>query len=477
MTGHRRGFAARGGRRLSGRVMRWLLAAVALVQPAAALAQSGASPPSSQRVSVTLSCGSVGAEFEVCREGAAAWAARTGHRVTIIPAPTSSTERLSHYRALLATTTPDIDVYQIDVVWTGLLAPELLDLGPFAGGSERAHFDHIRRNNTIDGRLVALPWFTDAGLLYYRKDLLDKARAPVPRSCQELADIAERIQRAERAVGREGMWGLVFQGRASEGLTAVALEWIAGHGGGRIVEADGRVSVDNPGAVAAVVRAASWVGRIAPRGVTNYAEEEARRVFQSGNAVFMRNWPYAWALLQAPDSPVRGLVGVARLPSQGDTDRVSATRAALAGSQAVAAAQPLPLPDDPTGVLSGGTLGGWQLAVSRRSRHPREAADLALHMTGRAEQKRRAIAASFAPTYPELYRDPEVLAAVPFFAAFADSVAETIVRPSAVTRDRYPEVSQAIFTRVHAALTGTLDPRDAVSALARDLEDLRAEGW
>jgi trehalose/maltose transport system substrate-binding protein len=96
------------------------------------------------------------------------------------------------------------------------------------------------------------------------------------------------------------MWGFVFQGRAYEGLTCNALEWVDSHGGGTIVGADGEISINNPrGRRGAGPGRQTWVGDIAPDGVLNYAEEEARGVFQSGNAVFMRNWPYAWSLAQS----------------------------------------------------------------------------------------------------------------------------------------------------------------------------------
>ena len=137
-------------------------------------------------------------------------------------------------------------------------------------------------NNTVQGKLVALPWFTDAGLLYYRQDLLDKYDAEVPQTWQALTDTARHIQQSERDAGNARMHGFVFQGRAYEGLTTNALEWIASHGGGTFVDAGGQVTINNPQAVEAIALAASWVGDISPEGVRNYMEEEARGVFQIG---------------------------------------------------------------------------------------------------------------------------------------------------------------------------------------------------
>lgn len=136
---------------------------------------------------VAISCGAVGLELEICREGAEAWAAKTGNEVTVVSTPNSATERLALYQQILAANSSDIDVFQIDVIWPGILANHFVDLSKYVPEEEIAqHFPAIVENNTVDGRLVAMPWFTDAGILYYRKDLLEKYGRPVPRTWQEL---------------------------------------------------------------------------------------------------------------------------------------------------------------------------------------------------------------------------------------------------------------------------------------------------
>jgi trehalose/maltose transport system substrate-binding protein len=277
-----------------------------LVVLALALVLLGA--PAKAQVTLALSCGAVGTEFELCREGAEEWARRTGNRIRMVSMPAGGSERLALLQQLLASRSANLDVIQADVVWPGLLANHLLDL---SGRVEtEGHFPTILANNTVDGRLLAVPWFTNTGLLYYRRDLLERHGRRVPETWAELTETAAAVMQAERAAGSERMWGYVFQARAYEGLTVNALEWLAAHGAGTVVEPDGRISVDNPRAAQAITLAARWIGAIAPQGVLNYTEEEARGVFQSGQAVFMRNWPYASPLLQAPDSPVRGMGGV-----------------------------------------------------------------------------------------------------------------------------------------------------------------------
>ncbi|MEJ2516141.1 MAG: ABC transporter substrate-binding protein [Gammaproteobacteria bacterium] len=402
-------------------------------------------PADDREVELTISCGAVGQEFEICRQGVERWSASTGHPVKLVSTPNSATERLALYQQLLAAGASDIDVLQVDVIWPAILAPHLLDLGAAEGSAVNEHFPALVENNTVDGRLVALPWFADVGLLYYRRDLLEKHGEDVPTTWRELTDTAARIQAAERAAGSDRLWGYVWQGRAYEGLTCNALEWVTSHGGGTIVDGQGRVTINNAAAVRALEEAAGWVGAISPPGVLNYAEEESRGVFQSGQAVFMRNWPYAWALAQSEDSPVRGQVGVAPLP---------------AGSGGRPAA----------------TLGGWQLAVSRYSRHPRLASELVTYLTGVAEQKRRAIHGAFQPTIPALYEDPEVLDANPFFARLAGALDAATPRPSAATGVHYNRVSNAFASAVHAVLSGERDAAEAVAALDRQLRELLGEG-
>ncbi len=388
---------------------------------------------SARAAEITISCSAVGVELELCRDGALRWARETGNSVRLVSTPNSASERLALYQQLLAAGSPDIDVLQIDVVWPGILARHLLDLAPYAGKRPVAHLPALVANDTVRGRLVAMPWFADVGLLYYRKDLLRKYGIAVPRSWRALAAAARLIQGAERAAGKPGMWGFVWQGRAYEGLTCDALEWIASRGGGHVVEPDGEISVDNPRAARALTDAAGWVGTLSPRGVLNYAEEEARGVFQSGNAVFMRNWPYARALAESMGSPVRGRVGVAELPA---------------------------------GV---GTLGGAQLSVSRYSRHPALAASLVMALTGRDEQKRRALAGGFNPTLPALYLDPEIRRANPYFDVIAQALAHAVARPAAVTGTRYNRVSSAFSNAVHAVLAGQADAGTALHSLERKL--------
>jgi trehalose/maltose transport system substrate-binding protein len=199
--------------------------------------------------------------------------------------------------------------------------------------------------------------------------------------------------------------------------------------------------------IEAIKLAKSWIGAISPRGVLNYAEEDARGAFQSGKAVFMRNWPYAFALANSADSPIKGQVGIALLP-----------RAAGPGGRHASA------------------LGGQQLAVSRYSAHPREAADLAAYLTSRAEQKRRALKGGFNPTRRTLYDDPELRVANPFYAEFVDVLKNAVVRPSTIAGRRYNRASSTIMQAVHDTLAGRGTAEENLAALDLALRRISHDG-
>ncbi|MES3025431.1 MAG: ABC transporter substrate-binding protein [Pseudomonadota bacterium] len=407
---------------------------------AVALAMLGAG--AAQAVEVTIACGSVGTDVEICKKLTAEWSAKTGNTVKIFAAPGSSTDQLALYRKQFEAKSGEVDVLSVDVVWPGIIKQHLLDLTPFAKGVQKQHFPAIINNNTVDGKLLAMPWFTDAGLLYYRKDLLGKHQAKVPGTWLQLNATAQKIQDAERKEGNANMQGYVFQGKAYEGLTCNALEWIAGNGGGTVVERDGRISINNEKAAKALDLIASWPGTISPANVVTFAEEEARGVFQSGNAVFMRNWAYVWNLAQRDGSRIKDKIGVAALPRG-------------------------------VGGKSASTLGGWQLAVSAYSKHRNEAADLVMFLTSKQMQKKRALMVGTLPTYPALYTDPEVLAAAPYFTALVDAFNMASARPSSATADKYNAVSAAIWSATQDVLNKKASGADSVAKLEKELTKIR----
>jgi trehalose/maltose transport system substrate-binding protein len=391
--------------------------------------------------------GSTGADLEFLQKQLEKFTADTGNKVTIVPMPSSTSDQFGQYKLWLAAGNSDIDVYQTDVIWAPQLADQFLDLKEAAKDVIPLHFPSIIESQTSNGKLVAIPAFTDAPALYYRKDLLDKYKQAVPKTWDEMAAVAKVVQDGERTAGNADMQGFVFQGNAYEGLTCDALEWVKSSGGGQIVEPDGTISINNPKAAAALDRVKGWIGTISPQGALAYQEEESRGVWQLGNAVFMRNWPYAYSLGNGDDSKVKGLFEAVPLPSGGE------------------------------GGGSAATLGGWNLAVSKYSKAPEEAIKLALFMASPEFQKQRAILRSNLPTIISLYDDAEIAAAQPIIPKWKEVFLNAVPRPSAPTKVKYNEVSSLFWSAVHDTLSGNGTSADNLAILEAKLTELKGAGW
>lgn len=399
-------------------------------------------------VDLAIVSGDTGNGQRILREILDQYEKKTGNKVTVVPVPPSGTDQFGQYRLWLAAGSSDIDVYQTDIIWAPQLAKQLVDLTEATKDVVGAHFPSIIQSQTVDGKLVALPIFTDAPALYYRKDLLDKYGAKVPTTWAELASTAKLVMDKERGAGNKDMWGFVFQGNAYEGLTCDALEWVKSNGGGQIVEPDGTISINNPQAAAALEMARSWVGTISPPGVLAYQEEESRGVWQTGNAVFMRNWPYAYALGNSEGSPIRGKFEVTTLP-----------------------------PGSGEGARPAATLGGWNLAVSRYSKNPEVAIELVKWIASPGMQKYRALKGAYLPTIQALYDDADIASAQPVIPRWKDVVLNAVPRPSAQAKSRYNEASSEFWTAVHNTLSGEGTAADNLADLEFSLTRLKGTAW
>ena len=321
----------------------------------------------------------------------------TGVVVKRLAAPEAPDEQLVLERQLLEGGAPTPDVYIIDAIWPGMLVDHFLDLRPRLGSEAARHFPALVANNVVQGRLVAMPYHANVGILFFRTDLLrEYGYAGPPSTWPELEGMAATIQKGERAKGNGDFWGYVWQGAPYEGLTCNALEWQASSGGGRIVEDDGTISVNNARAVEAWERAASWVGTISPPEVVGYREAEAQDVWRAGKAAFMRSWPYF-----RPDrgSRVRGRFDITFVPG------------GLQGHAMV--------------------LGENALAVSRYSKHVDEAIALVKYLSRRDVQLSRAQMTSLPPTIADLYDDPDLLKESPYYTPLKEVfLGGAVSRPS-----------------------------------------------
>lgn len=351
-----------------------------------------------------------------------------GINLIIADFPDVPQELLERYNQYVQSQDPSIDVLSIDVIWPGDLAEHLIDLQDYFTADEiNDHFPSAIQNNTVDGRLVAMPWYLDSGLFYFRSDLLEQYNREVPRTWDEMESTARFIQEQERAAGNENFWGFIWQAGMGEGLTCFALEVIASHGGGSIVNADGQLDVYNPRAIAGLERARDWIGDITPEYALGFQGAEGpRSVWETGDFLFMRNWPYAFNLGNRSDSAVAGKFDITLLPSQPDAEPASA-------------------------------LGGFQLGVSRYSQNPAAAAEVVRFFTSHEAQLQRALTQGDFPTHQGLYQDDRLLqSGNPMYQSLGDVFAYTVPRPSTATAPYYNEFSRDFYTLVHQVLSGEM---------------------
>ena len=342
-----------------------------------------------------------------------------------------------------AARTSDIDIYVIDITWQGAALPHAIDLTRYFSQAEiNEHFPRIIANNTVNSHLVSMPIATDVGLLYYRTDLLHKYgfQGP-PKTWEELTAIAQAIQDGERASGNPNFFGFLWQGR-KEGLLMNALEWISCYGGGSMIEPDGTVSVNNSKSMEALNLAKSWLGTISPRGETTYSEEDCRQIFESGNAALMRNWPYVYLLANRSECPVAGKYSVTALPAGGEH-----------------------------GIHSGG-FGGWNLMISKYSKHPEVAAELIRWMTSATAQKQAAIEFGTLPTRPALYQDAELIAKDPLLEKLLPILENAVARPSTALKNNYNEFSAKASQDIEKFLEGEQSAETTVSKIEQVAKQL-----
>jgi multiple sugar transport system substrate-binding protein len=378
---------------------------------------------------------------------ARAFSAETGVPVRLQRQPADSDQRRQLLSVALKARQPDPDVFLMDVAWIGQLAASgaLEPLDAFAARDKvnlSAFFPAVLEGaDRWQGALVGLPVYVDAGLLYYRRDLLQKYgyRGP-PATWEDLAASALRVQAGERRA-HPNFSGYLWQGAQYEGLICCFLEAAASAGGG-LEGPGGRLLVDTPPDAQALEMLAGLIRRgVSPSETyTSMREEEVRLAFQRGDALYERNWPYAWLLHQEKDSPVRGKVGLAPLP-------------AFPGGRRAAA------------------LGGWHAGVSAFSDRKEDAWRLVRWLTSRKGQKKLVLALGWNPGRRDLYGDPEVLAKAPHLAALRPIFEEAVARPRS---PRYAWVSSVLQRRLNAALAGRAAPEDALRRAQKEIDAIQA---
>jgi len=352
--------------------------------------------------------------------------------------PNSSDVLHQFYLTALEGQARDFDVFIVDTIWV----PEFARAGWIADLSQAFPPRTIQKDFLpgpaeavqVDGKTYAVPWYSDVGLLYYRTDLVPRA----PKTYAELIQFTKDAQAKQ-----PGLQGYLWQGRQYEGIVVNGYESIWGHGG-KTLSPEGRLLIDTREARAGLATLRSLVtSGVSPTSVTSGAEEEARRVFQEGRAVFMRNWPYAWAETQREGSVVQGKVGFAPLPTV-------------------------------SGEPGHGALGGYQLALNVHTpAYKKQAAiDLIAHLTSPESSVALALANGRIPTRRAVYQDPRLKAGAPFIASLLPVL--EAARPRPVT-PYYILISDVLQSEFSAVVSGVREPAVALRR-AQKLVDHITEG-
>jgi trehalose/maltose transport system substrate-binding protein len=332
---------------------------------------------------------------------------------------------------------PKMAVLSVDVVWTGefaangyveALPPDQFPTDKFL----KATVDSA----TYFNKLYAYPFTSDGGLLYYRKDLLDKYGLKPPTSFDEMKAACEKIQAGEKDSNLNCYAG---QYQKYEGLTVNFDEAVHG-AGGVIVGDDGKPNVATPEATKGLSTLVDWFkGGQIPKAAITWQEEGGRQAFQKGELIFHRNWPYIYSLASKTDgsSKVAGKFDVAPLPG---------------------ITQP--------GVSS---LGGHNLAIAKYAENKGTAADFMKFVTAEENLKTYCLGASLAPAVESLYSDPEIVKKAPYTPTLLKSIQTSKPRPKAV---QYGDVTLAIQDAAYGALQGQTPPDQALQQLQAKLQTL-----
>jgi trehalose/maltose transport system substrate-binding protein len=363
----------------------------------------------------------------------------TGIRVNHLPTPLNNRAQLQLVRDLLQRGASAPDVYSLDTIWSAALADYLVDLKPYFSTGMPSVDPEVPASYTVQGKLIAIPYHPNSSVLYYRTDLLRKYGYSLPpRTWDELETMAVRIQKGERDSGKKDFWGFIWPGAVGESLTSIALEWQVSQGGGRLIEDDRTITVNNPNAVRAWERGAHWVGWITPPGAVSYSEWDVSNAFWiAGNAAFSHGWA-DYFQRHPPEEPFRQDAGVTSVP----------------GGKAAPVA----------------VLGGWALAVSSSSAHRAEAIRLVQFLV-KKEAEVETVSRSKPQWRLQLYDLPVLLAKqYPWAPRAGDQSGATMVsRPSNVAGTHYDNVCLAYSEAVHSVLMRQSTASQAASNLEKQL--------
>ncbi len=349
-------------------------------------------------------------------------------QVKYISGPWSTDERQNMYIRSFLSGDP-IELVYMDVTWTAKFADAgwLLPLDRwFTPQMQEEFLPGAVEAGRYKGHIYRVPVRGDVGMLYYRKDLVPSP----PRTWGEFEEICEQSSHPP------DLYCIVFQGMQYEGLVCDFLEYLWG-AGGEVIDLDGKVALDSPQGLEALKFMRKLIERgWAPKAVLSFQEQHSLSAFSQGKAIFMRNWPYAWTILNRKDSPLRGKVGIVPFIHK-------------------------------EGYESVGTLGGWGLGIARGVKDPEKAWRFIEFATSVEAQKILHFRRGAVPSRKALFLDPEILEVSPHYKDLYDIVMRARARPP---HPDYPRISDTLQKHVSAVLAGVESPQQALKVMARSIE-------
>ena len=353
-----------------------------------------------------------------------------------LPPPSSSTEVHQSLVQQLARRSGSPDVFTQDIVWIAEFAAAgwALSLDDVVDQATRKeYFPGIVEACTWQGKLTALPWFLDSGMLYYRTDLLGDSKPP--ETWQQLVETAQKLTKDGKA-----RFGFLWQGKQAEVLVCDLVSFITSNNGS-ILGPDGKtVMVAEPAVADAVQFMHDTIDKygISPQDVLSWDEEPSRRPFTAGQSVFLRNWSYVWPIAQdKSESSVVGKVGVG------------------------------PLPHFPGG-KSAACLGGYQYGVNAATKNRDAAVDFVRWMSSPATQLRFAIQLGLAPTRPAVFDEPSLGTAQPFMGTLKPVFLGATPRP---VTPKYSQVTLVLQSEISKALVNG-DVKGALASAKSKIESI-----
>ncbi|TWE01233.1 multiple sugar transport system substrate-binding protein [Neobacillus bataviensis] len=357
-------------------------------------------------------------------------------KLTQMPAPAKSTEIHQYLVTSLQSGQSDIDVFTGDVVWV----PEFAAAGWTEPMDQYVNKDEyypgVIDALTYNGKLSAMPWYVDGGMLYYRKDLLEKYNKPVPKTWDDMLATAKEIQSKEN---NPKLQQFVWQGKQAEVLVCDFVEFL-GSAGGSILNTQGKSNADSPEFLKTLKFMKKLTDdKISPKSVLTFDEEPSRTVFTDGNAIFHRNWSYVWSVAQDPkQSKVVDKVGVAPLPSF-------------------------------DGNSSSSTMGGYQFMVAKNSKKKDAAIKFAQFLSSKESQLYFASELAFSPTRPSVLEDKGLQQKNPFLTGLDKVFQGTTARP--VSPD-YPKLSLVLQSNISGVLSNSIKADDAAKQIDTELKKI-----